>query len=281
MKVVVTGGSGRAGQHIVPELIKRGHDVVSADVRQGTGQGASFIKTEMTDLGQVATATRGADAIIHMAAIPAPVTFPEHEVFTVNMVSNWNVLEAAEIHGITKVVMASSINAIGSIFSPNEVPDPAYLPIDEELPVRPSDGYAQSKWLGEEMADAFCRRRELQIASMRFHWLARTEEREESEKTPQTDPTGRDRLHFWGWTHVDHAAEACCLAIEVDWTGHEVFLINADDTQLSIPTIDAIAQVYPDVPVNKPIEGFGTAIDNSKAKEMLGWSHPTSWLRDE
>ena len=130
-----------------------------------------------------------------MAAIPAPVNFPEHEVFRINMMSNWNVLEAAEIHDIPKVVMASSVNAIGAVFSPNPVPDPEYLPVDEELPTRASDGYAQSKWLGEGMADAFCRRRQMQIASMRFHWLADTENRLKAQTTQnRSHRTGIPRL---------------------------------------------------------------------------------------
>ena len=279
MKIVVTGGSGRAGQQIIPELIAHGHEVINADRTSGPDQGAHFMSTDTTDLGQVVTATRGADAIIHMAAIPAPVNFPEHEVFRINMMSNWNVLEAAEIHDIPKVVMASSVNAIGAVFSPNPVLDPEYLPIDEELPTRASDGYAQSKWLGEGMADAFCRRRQMQIASMRFHWLADTENRLKAQTTPKTDPTGREALAFWGWTDLGHAAEACRLSIDNDWPGHEPFFINADDTRLAIPTMDAIEQVYPDVPLNEPLEGFASAIDNTKAKAMLGWSHPTTWAR--
>ena len=110
------------------------------------------MRVDTTDLGAVIAITRGAEAIIHMAAIPSPTKDPEAEVFRVNMMSNWNVLEAAEIHGITKLVMASSINAVGAGFSPAELDLPAYLPIDEELPTRAQDGYALSKWLGEEMA---------------------------------------------------------------------------------------------------------------------------------
>jgi nucleoside-diphosphate-sugar epimerase len=279
MKIVITGGSGRAGQAIVPELITHGHEVANADMTRGPDQGARFMSTDATDLGQVVTATKGADAIIHMAANKGIVDSPEHELFRINMVSNWNVLEAAEIHGIGKVVMASSVNAVGGIFSPAPMTDPEYLPIDEQVQTRAADGYAQSKWLGEGMADAFCRRRELQIASMRFHWLVTTQMRETAQAQPLSDPSGSDALHFWGWTDNDDAAQACRLAIERDWSGHEVFFINADDTRLTIPTMDAIAQAYPNVPVNEPLQGFASAIDNAKAKAMLGWSHPTTWER--
>ena len=178
MKVLVTGGSGLAGSYIVAELLEHGYEVVVADIatptgarRGATGLGeAAFIRTDSTDFGQVVAAMKGVGAVIHMAAIPNPLGAPEHEVFRVNMASDWNVLEAAEIHGIRKVVKASSINAVGAVFSKRRVA-PLYFPIDEEHPTRAEDSYSQSKWLGEEMADGFCRRREMQIASMRFHAL--------------------------------------------------------------------------------------------------------------
>ena len=155
MKVLVTGGSGLAGSYIVAELQSHGYEVVIADIatpagarRGATGPGeAAFIRTDSTDFGQVVAVMKGVDAVIHMAAIPNPLGAPEHEVFRVNMASDWNVLEAAEIHGIRKVVKASSINAVGAVFSKRRVA-PLYFPIDEEHPTRAEDSYSQSKWLG-------------------------------------------------------------------------------------------------------------------------------------
>ena len=150
MKIIVTGGSGRAGRFIIEEKVSHGYDVENADITSGPDQGARFVAVDVTDFGQVVTVTRGAAAIIHMAAIPNPLMAPEHEVFRVNMVSNWNVLEAAEIHDIPKLALASSANAIGAVFSKAPVA-PGYFPIDEQHPTRAEDGYAQSKWLGEEI----------------------------------------------------------------------------------------------------------------------------------
>ncbi len=278
MKVVVTGGSGRAGRYIIPELVSHGYEVVNADLVPGPDQGARFYRVDCTDFGQVVAALRGADAVIHMAAIPNPLDMPVHEMFRINMMSNWNVLEAAEIHGIRKVVMASSINALGASFSRGPV-RPLYLPIDEEHPTRAEDGYALTKWLGEEMATAFCRRREMQVASMRFHALMDVETQKRLQARPITDPTGRQAMAFWGWTDRQDAARACRLAIEKDWTGHEAFFINARDTVLSIPTEAAIARAYPGVPLKKPLPGFASAIDTSKAERILGWVHQAEWER--
>jgi len=278
MNVVVTGGSGRAGQYIIPELLAHGHRVTNADTKEGPRQGARFLQVDCTDFGEVAAALAGAGAVIHMAAIPNPLVAPEHEVFRINMVSNWNVLQAAEIHGISKVVMASSINAIGAGFSKAPVP-PKYFPIDEKHPTRVEDGYAQSKWLGEEMADAFCRRRDMQIASMRFHALMDEETQRTIQQTPVTDPAGRRSMGFWGWTDRRDAARACRLAVEKDWTGHEAFFINARETMLSILTEEAIQSAYPGVPLAHPLPGFTSALNPAKAERILGWVHETKWVR--
>ena len=114
MKIIVTGGSARAGRFIIQEMVSHGYDVVNADITSGPDQRARFVAVDVIDFGQVVTVTKGATAIIHMAAIPNPLMTPEHEVFRVNMVSNWNVLEATEIHDIPKLPLASSVNAIGN-----------------------------------------------------------------------------------------------------------------------------------------------------------------------
>ncbi len=279
MHVAVTGGSGRIGQYILSELLAYGYDVTNVDAVPGAAD-TRFQRVDTTDLGEVVAALKGVDALIHMAAIPAPTDDPEHVVFRVNMLSNWAVLEAAEIHEIPKAVMASSINALGASFSKTAVP-PRYFPVDEAHPTRAEDAYAQSKWLGEEMAEAFCRRREMQIASLRFHLLMSSDEQRAEQQLSISDPTD-DRVRyksFWGWTDRSDAARACRLALEADWRGHEAFFINADETVLAIPTREAIERGYPGVPMRRPLDGFESAIDNSKAKRMLGWTHDTRWVR--
>ncbi len=285
MKVLVTGGSGRAGSYIVPELLEHGYEVVVTDIATpvgrvpgATGPGqAAFIRTDSTDLGKVLAAMKNVDAVIHMAAIPNPLSVPEHEVFRVNMLSDWNVLEAAEVHGIRKVVKASSINAVGAVFSQQRVA-PLYFPLDEKHPTRAEDSYSQSKWLGEEMASAFCRRREMQIASMRFHALLDDSRQAElRERGDTTIVVGRTAKEFWGWTDIAEAATACRLALEVDWTGHEVFFINSTDTVLTVPTEDAISTAYPGVEIRSPLPGFASAISVEKAKDVLEWKPCKTW----
>jgi len=282
-KVVVTGGSGRAGEYIIAELAANGYDVYNADFappRPGSASNAAqFWRIDVTDYGEVLNALTGADAVIHMAAIPAPNMDPEHKLFRINMMANWNVLEAAEVHGIERICMASSINALGAGWgSKKHIPE--YLPIDEDHPTRVEDAYSQSKWLGEQMGDAFVRRRpgKVQIANMRFHALWDRETAKQHKETgDRASVGGRAPLGFWSWVGRHDAARACRLAIEKEFGGHEAFFINATDTVLDIPTMDAIEAEYPGVEIREPITGFKSPLSVTKAEKLLDWVPVESW----
>ncbi len=281
-KVLVTGGSGKMGRYIIADLLANGYEVVSTDRKAPrSADGFEFLKADLTLLEEATRVMDGCEKVIHMAAIPNPLIASEHEVLRVNLMSNWSVLEAAEIHGIRNVVMASSINAIGASFSRHRSPRP-YFPIDEEQETFCQDSYALSKWVGEVMADTFIRRNpsSMQIASMRFHWLGtRAEQRERKlTNTPsKTNPLRRNAMDFWGWADIEEAAAACRLALEMEWDGHEAFFINGDDTTLLIPTEEAIAIAFPESEIRIPLPGFASAISNEKAKRVLGWDPVWSW----
>lgn len=290
MKVLVTGGAGLAGTAIAEELVKHGYTVLRADhvapaddpLTRGEPGPSSFKYVDTTDAAQVISAMQGSDAVIHMAAIPNPRMLSEFEVFRVNMFSNWAVLEAAEILGVRKIVMASSVNAIGAGFSKGITPRP-YFPIDEQHPTFAEDAYSQSKWLGEEMAEAFVRRRsgKVQIASFRFHSLLTAEKQAALRKSAVGGARkGTAPKHFWGWTDLGEAAVVCRLAIETDWDGHEAFFINAADTSSSTPTIDLVRDAYPDAEITGNLEGFSTAISIDKARRILGWEPKATWREE-
>jgi nucleoside-diphosphate-sugar epimerase len=282
MKVLVTGGSGRAGEYIMAELEAHGHTCVNGDVsppKPGThDSGALFQRVNFTDYGQTIAVMKGIDAVVHMAAIPAPNMDAEHVVFRVNMLSNWNVLEAAELYGIDKIVMASSINAVGAGWGA-DLFVPEYFPVDEAHPTRVQDAYSQSKWLGEQMADAFCRRRpNLQVASMRFHALWNPETAEQHMKQGDKQTTaGRIAMGFWSWVGRHDAARACRLALEKEFGGHEAFFINASDTVLELPTEEVISREYGEVFYRRPLPDFTSPLDISKAARLLDWEPVESW----
>lgn len=275
MRIIVTGGTGRAGRYIIPELVQHGYQVVNVDLARTLEPGVGFLRADLTDFGQTVSALQGTDAVIHMAAIPGPRHFVPQVVFSTNVLSTWNVLRAAELLRIPKLVLGSSVNAMGASWSRAIVP-PFYFPVDEEHPTRAEDSYSLSKWVGEQLANGFARRRQVQIASFRFAVLWEDEHLSYLRQNPITDPLP-DAKSFWCYLHLKDCARACRMAVEADWEGHHVFFICAADTTLSIPTIEALGRCYPGVRLKKALTDFASAIDCSRAKRMFGWEAERSW----
>lgn len=160
--VVVTGGAGKLGRACVRDLLEHGWDVVVFDRVQPTTaeDGATYLLVDLTDYGQVLDAMLGleehygtVDALVHLAAIPAPGKAPDHQTFANNMNSTWNVVSAARRAGVKNIVWASSETVLGLPF---DLPPP-YIPVDEEYPPRPNSTYSLVKTLEERMAVELCR----------------------------------------------------------------------------------------------------------------------------
>lgn len=288
MKVAVFGGSGRIGRHVVAELVSHGHSVVNADRKAPPhvdwlyDQSGSeiFTLTDSTVMGDVVAVLQGVDAIVTLAAIPNPIGHIPERIFSVNMGTAFNVLEAAEMVGINKIAMASSVNALGAAFNRTVVP-PEYFPIDEEHPTRCEEVYSTTKWLGEQLAAAFARRSEVQIASLRFTWVADEKVKTQIAACQDTcRESERGAKSFWCWVDIRDVATSCRLAIESDWTGHEVFWVNATDTYLNVTSATALSHWYPDVEIREPIEGHAALISIAKAARILGWRPKYAWHDD-
>jgi len=303
MQVMVTGGSGHLGHYVIDELYRRGHSVVNADlvhpnVAHGVGsniflrmrerwaQTPRFFAVDVTNYGQVVSAMDGCDSIIALAARPSNANFTEEDILVTNVASMWNVCRAAELLRIRPVVLGSSYNSVGAMgtaerWEPRQSKPPEYFPLDEHVYTRSEEAYSVSKWLGEEVGQAFARRSPwMSIASMRFNGIWDDAKFLALAATPITDVWERWQ-GFWTYLHIKDAATACAMAIESeDWTGHHRFFINADDTMLNIPTMDAIAQVYPGTPVREPLDGFLAPLSTDNSKQLLGWTPTYSW-RDE
>jgi len=85
MRIVVTGGSGKGGTHVVRDLREHGHEVLNVDARHdGSAFGLTMV-ADLTDLGQTQDALSGFDAVVHFAAIPAPGLRPDGETFRINL----------------------------------------------------------------------------------------------------------------------------------------------------------------------------------------------------
>ncbi|HNP71539.1 MAG TPA: NAD(P)-dependent oxidoreductase [Kouleothrix sp.] len=275
MRIAVTGGSGDLGRNLVAYLLEQGHAVVSIDralppmPTTWPARRAEHMVADTRDFGQIVAAIRGCDALIHLAAHRSPGGSPDTVVYTENTAGSYNALSAAATLGITRVCLASSINAIGGAFS--RAPRYDYFPLDEQHPTYAEDPYSLSKWVLEQQADAFARRYEqMRIASLRFHWLV--ESRQQAvERTAYFGPGGV--RHLWAYTLLAEASRACLLAITADFQGHEVFYIAAPNTAMAEPSLDLARQHYADVPVRGDLSDHRSFFDCSKAERLLGWSH--------
>lgn len=274
MKIAITGAAGRIGHAISLEALQRGHTVTGIDrvtesvpVEQ---EGYRFVTADMADYEQVLAAFAGSDAVIHMAAIPAPFSHPDHVVHNNNVVGSYNALRAAVEQGIMRVCQASSVNAIGLSFSRAAHFD--YFPLDEKHPSYNEEPYGLSKEICEAQADSFARRYEdMRIASMRFHLV--TDSRDTAGKyfnqlTPEA------AKHLWAYTLYSAAADACLLSLEADYKGHEVFYIVAPVTTFDVPSLELAAQFFPKVPVTGDLSGNRSFFSSAKAERILGWRHP-------
>jgi nucleoside-diphosphate-sugar epimerase len=273
MRVVVTGGSGKAGRAVVADLAEHGFDITSVDVVASRHPDDPTLVADLTDLGQTIEALKGADAVVHLAAIPAPHILPEGETFRINMMSTYNVFAAAAQLGHSRVVWASSETLIGIPF---ERELPRYAPIDEVHPRLPESHYALSKLAGEAIAAQFSRWSGIPYVALRISNIM-----EESEYAPRfpgfwEDPTIR-AWNLWGYVDARDVAQAARLALTADLSGPEAFLVAAADTCMRRESLDLMADVYPDVPIRGPVEGRETLLSTNKARRMLGYEPRHRW----
>ncbi len=273
-KVLVTGSSGRIGQVTAAELMAHGYTVTGADLTPAKGF-RNYI-TDMTDLGQVTGVMAGHDAVVHLAAIPSPASHPADVVYKVNVLSTFNVLEAALLLGIRKVVIASSVSAYGYAWRHRDF-NPLYLPVDEDHPMLSQDAYGLSKMTGELLADGYVRRvPEMSITSLRFTLVLAEKEGPAVMARMRQDPA--DSNSFWTYIDVRDAAQACRLSVEYDQPGHEAFMIAAPDSYMDTPSASLFEEYYPGVERIAPdFTGNTGAFDCKKAEQVLGFKAQYNW----
>lgn len=271
--VVVTGGAGKAGRAVVADLLEHGYDVVSVDLLRDPNltEGQQLV-ADLTDYGETVDALKGAEAVVHLAAIPAPGLKPDELTFRVNTTSTYNVFAAAQLLGLRRVVWASSETTLGLPF---ERELPRYAPIDEEHPLLPESSYALSKVVSEEMARQFTRWSGTPHVGLRF---SNVMEPHDYERFPGFwDDVQLRRWNLWGYVDARDVAQSCRLALDADLAGAEAFIIAAADTVMNRPSADLMAEAYPDVELRGGVDEFGTLLSIEKARRQLGYEPAFSW----
>ncbi len=275
MRIAVTGGSGKLGRAVVQDLLDHGQQVVNLD-----NAPTADVQVELTDYGQVVGALTAVDdrydridAVVHLAAIPAPGRLPNAAIFHNNIRATYNVFEAARVAGIKTIVWASSETLLGLPFG--DTPPP-YLPVDEEYPARPNSAYSLSKHLEEQMAAQFCRwDPELTMVGLRF---SNVMEPADYAAFPSYDADPRLRSwNAWGYIDARDGAQAVRKALVHREPGVEVFIIANADTVMSRPSAELAAEVFPDLPVTKELGEHEALLSIDKARRLLGYEPEFTW----
>jgi nucleoside-diphosphate-sugar epimerase len=277
MRIAVTGGSGKLGRSVVRRLSDEGHEVLNLD-RAGE-KSPGLVLVDLKDYGQVVDAILGVDdrhagfdAIVHLGAIPAPGILPDAATFHNNMLSTYNVFQAARRAGIKKLVYASSETVLGLPFDI----DPPYIPVDEEYPASPESTYSLVKHLEEQMAIQLTRwDPELSITALRF---SNVMDPEDYAVFPSFDADAMLRKwNLWGYIDGRDGAQAVSRALENAKPGFETFIIAAADTVMSRSSAELAAEVFPGVGVVKEVGERETLLSIDKARRMLGYAPEHSW----
>lgn len=270
-RIVVTGGSGKAGRAVVADLSRSGYSVVNVDIAASRDPDSPTLVADLTDLGQAYDVMQNADALVHLAAIPAPNVMTDGETFRINTMSTYNLFSAAVALRLERVVWASSETLIGIPF---ERELPRYAPIDEAHERLPEFHYALSKLVGEEMATQFARWSNIPFVSLRY---SNVMEEPDYARFPGfwDDPTLR-AWNLWGYVDARDVAQATRLALQAELSGNEAFLVAAADTCMSTPNADLMSAVYPTVPLGA-VADFETLLSIDKARGLLGYEPAHSW----
>ena len=280
--IIVTGGSGQAGKACVRELQEHGYDVTSVDLAPPASAGVRFSRVDLTDFGQTVAALSAIDervtkvsGIVHLAAIRAPGLAPNHVIFETNIVSTYNVFEAARQLGIKNIVWASSETVLGLPFAT----PPPYVPVDEEYPGRPESAYSLSKLLGEEMAKQFCRwDPELKIIGLRLSNVM--DPGDYARFSSFQDDATKRKWNLWGYIDARDAAQAFRLALESNLKGAEIFVIANADSVMNRPNEELLNELYPNVSHKRAFGPNETLLSIQKARRVLGYEPRYTWRAD-
>jgi nucleoside-diphosphate-sugar epimerase len=268
----VTGATGKAGRAVVAELREHGYHVAPVDIRAGRGSGT--LQADLTDYGQAVEALSQADAVVHLANIPAPELSTPAVTFNSNITMNFNVFQAAAQLKLDRVVWASSETTLGLPF---DVP-PRYAPADEEHYPLPTSTYALSKVASETIASHFAQWSGIPYIALRLSNIMAPDDYQEFPSF-WADPQAR-KWNLWGYIDERDAAAAARLALEAPAdavTGNPAFIIAAADTVMNRPSAALLAEAFPDVRLTREIPEFGTLLDIDRARRVLGFEPRHSW----
>ena len=275
MTVVVTGAAGLLGRHLVEAVDDSGFPVRAVDRVPPPFSDVEFVRADLTVLGEAVQALQGASAVMHAAAIPRPTGLTAVEVFQTNVTVAYNVVEAAVIHAVPRLVNASSFSVIGLPFNPRPV-RLQYLPIDISHPLAPQEAYALSKLVTEEIVAAATRRSGLSAISLRMPWI-QTPATFADEVVARREDATVGAANLWAYIDARDAAAAFLAALQPTISGHEAVYLSAPDTFMDAETEALVHATLAEVELRKPLPGRAPLLDTDAADALLGCRAEHSW----
>jgi nucleoside-diphosphate-sugar epimerase len=290
-RIFFTGGSGKAGKHVIQYLLDQGHKVLNVDLKPLDLPGVNNLIADITDSGQMFNAMTSYaglqelelggipkfDAVVHFAAVPRILINPDNETFRVNTIGTYNVIEAAVKLSIKKIIIASSETTYGVCFSDGET-DPKVLPLEEDYDVDPMDSYGLSKVLNEKTARSFQRRSGFDIYALRIGNVIEPHEYVTFFPHYFRHPEVRRRNAFC-YIDARDLGQIVDLCIHKDGLGYQVFNAGNDHNGAILPTKELAAKFFPNVPFSRDMGEHEALFSNRKIREVLGFKEEHNWRR--
>jgi nucleoside-diphosphate-sugar epimerase len=292
MRILFTGGSGKAGREVIPYLVERGHKVLNVDLKPLDLPGVDNTTADITDSGQMfnavsmyanfaelepGTGVPRFDAVVHFAAIARILLTPDNECYRVNVIGTYNVLEAALKMGVRKVVIASSETTYGVCFADGEK-KPLYLPVDEDHPTVPEDSYGMSKMAGEVTARSFAERTGADVYALRINNVMSPEDYARDWPAYFANPDLR-RRNIFSYIDARDLGQIVDLCLHKDGLGYQVFNAANDGMSVNLSTEELVARYYEGVELKEPVGSWTTPYSNRKIREVLGFEEQHLWTR--
>ena len=288
-RVAVTGGSGRLGRYVVMHLSAL-CDVTVIDINTTDDEG---VRCDVRDIDAVRAALHGCQAAVHLAALDDGVTDHQEAYIDVNLRGTWNVLQASEELGISRVVLASSVAALG--IGPDT--PPCVLPVPVESELLPRRAYGMTKKVAEEFSRAFVERGRLEVICLRPSLVAQPDitwsmaqsasEADGTDPPPVASDAGwrilREPLAITrAFVSPDDAARAFCAALSVRGIRCGSFYVTGPDTCSALGTAEAIERASGRRPQIDDIELYrrhprASAFDLRPTRDVLGWQPEECW----
>jgi nucleoside-diphosphate-sugar epimerase len=291
-RIFFTGGSGKAGKHVIPYLLEQGHRVMNVDLVPLDYPGVNNLIADITDSGQMFNAMSSYagldelepgngvpqfDAVVHFAAVPRILIKPDNETFRVNTIGTYNVIEAAVKLGIRKIIIASSETTYGICFSDGKT-NPKALPLEEDYDVDPMDSYGLSKVVNEQTARSFQRRSGFDIYALRIGNVIEPDEYAELFPLYFKNPEVRRRNAFC-YIDARDLGQIVDLCLKKDNLGYQIFNAGNDHNGAIIPSKELAEQFFPGVPITRELGEHEALFSNRKIREVLGFKEQHNWQK--